>query len=103
MKKKILGLILIATMVVFSGCCKANKKVITGLDKVLVGTYKIEHSNNDLVKQKIYKIKQEIKNAETEEDKIFWSKVLQNYESLYRANQRLPEAIRELLKTLRNE
>lgn len=103
MKYRILGLFLIVSMVVFSGCSKINKNIISGVEKIVIATEKITPHTIELIEERIIKLQREIDNAATEEDKSFWAAELKKEISYLTANKKLPEALRELLKTLRDQ
>ncbi len=101
MHKKILSIFLIISMVFFSGCCKTHEKIITGAEKILIATEKITPHTIELIEQRIIKLKLEIDNAITEEDKTFWEAELAKEKSYLLSNQKLPEALRKLLEALK--
>ena len=101
MQKKILSLLLIISIVIFSGCCKTNKKTITGVEKILIATEKMTPHTVELIEARMIKLQLEIDNAQTEEDKSFWKALLTKEKSYLLSNQKLPEALRKLLKALK--
>ena len=101
MKQKILSLFLIVSMMVFSGCCQTNKKIITGVEKILIATEKITPHTIELIEIRMTKLQLAIDNAVTEEDKSFWEAELVREKSYLLSNQKLPEALRKLLEALK--
>lgn len=103
MFKKLPWILALGLLITLSGCCKPHTKIITGIEKVKIATEKLTPHTIELIQERILKLQKEVDNAATEEDRQFWQSELDKEIAYLKANEKLPIALEELLKALKEE
>jgi len=103
MIKKLIASLVLLFAIGLSGCCSIHEKIITGVEKINIAVEKMKPHNVELIETRIVELRTKLDSAITNEDKTFWQKKLDNEIAFLEATHKLPVALQELLKTLKDE